>query len=78
MEIYHHTMIRLADYPLLEQMAKEWTKATRLDSRACKGIYERGLPKIDTTTIQPGETQEVMGKGKMKERPSAMTSQNGR
>ena len=52
MEIRHHSMIRLADYPLLEQLAKARTKATRLDARACRYVYERGLPEIDLANIQ--------------------------
>lgn len=52
MEIYHHSMFRLADYPLLEQSAKGRTMATRLDARACRYIYGCGLPEIDLANIQ--------------------------
>lgn len=55
MIINDHTMIRLADYPILEQLAKRHTAATRLDARACRYIYERGLPEIDVADIQPEE-----------------------
>ena len=59
MEIHHHTMIRLADYPILEQLAKHRTIAPRLDSRACRDIYERGLPEIDVAYIQPEERELI-------------------
>lgn len=52
------TMIRLADYPLLAQMASHHTTATRLDARACRYVYERGLPVLqeaDVANIQPAE-----------------------
>lgn len=52
-------MIRLSDYPILEQLAKRHTTATRLDDRACRYIYERGLPEIDVADIQP-EEQELI------------------
>jgi hypothetical protein len=63
MEIHHHTMIRLADYPILEQLAVRCTKATRLDSRACRDIYERGLPEIDVANIQPEERELIESLG---------------
>lgn len=55
MTINDHTMIRLADYPILEQLAKRHTTAARLDDRACKMIYERSLPEIDVTNVGPKE-----------------------
>lgn len=52
-------MIRLADYPILEQLAKRHTAAARLDDRACRMIYERGLPEIDLSNIQPDERELI-------------------
>lgn len=63
MTINDHTMIRLADYPILEQLAKRHTTATRLDDRACKMIYERGLPEIDVSCIQPEERELIESLG---------------
>lgn len=63
MEINHHTMIRLADYPILEQLAKRQTVATRLDDRACKMIYERGLLEIDVANVGPKERDLIEALG---------------
>lgn len=63
MEIHHHTMIRLADYPILELLAKHRTKANRLDARACRDIYERGLPTIHLANIQPEERELIESLG---------------
>ncbi len=63
MTINDDTMIRLADYPILEQLAKHRTKATRLDSRACRDVYERGLPEIDMANIQPAERELIESLG---------------
>lgn len=52
-------MIRLADYPILEQLAKRHTTATRLDDRACKMIYERGLLEIDVANVGPKERELI-------------------
>lgn len=56
-------MIRLSDYPILEQLAKRHTAATRLDDRACKMIYERGLLEIDLANIQPEERELIESLG---------------
>lgn len=56
-------MIRLSDYPILEQLAKRRTTATRLDDRACKMIYERGLPEVDMANIQPAERELIESLG---------------
>lgn len=56
-------MIRLSDYPILEQLAKRRTTATRLDYRACKMIYERGLPEVDMANIQPAERELIESLG---------------
>lgn len=63
-------MIRLADYPILAQLAKRHTAATRLDERACRMIYERGLPEIDLDTIQTDEREliEALGLAALLER----------
>lgn len=56
-------MIRLAEYPILEQLAKRHTAATRLDERACRMIYERGLPEVDLAAIQPEERELIESLG---------------
>jgi hypothetical protein len=52
-------MIRLADYPILEQLAERHTAATRLDDRACRMIYERGLPEIDLANVGQEERELI-------------------
>ena len=63
-------MIRLADYPILEQLAKRHSAATRLDERACRMIYERGLPDIDLAGLRPDEREliEALGLAALLER----------
>lgn len=63
--IHHSTLFRLADYPILEQLARRLTgtQATCLDARACKWIYEHGLGEIDLAGIQPEERELIDGLG---------------
>lgn len=72
MDISHQTLIQLADYPILEQLAHRLTgtQATCLDARACKWIYEQGLSEIDLANIQQEERKliEGLGLGAMVER----------
>jgi hypothetical protein len=52
-------MIQLTDYPILEQLAKRHTTATRLDDRACRWIYERGLPEINVANVGQKERELI-------------------
>lgn len=63
--IHHSTLFRLADYPILEQLARRLTgtQATCLDARACKWIYEKGLSEIGLADIQPDERELIEGLG---------------
>lgn len=63
--IHHSTLFRLADYPILEQLAHRLTgtQATCLDARACKWIYEQGLSEINRADIQPEERELIKGLG---------------
>lgn len=48
---------QLADYPVLEKLAKVRTTATRLDGRACRSIYQAALHEIDITCFTAPERQ---------------------
>lgn len=50
-----HTLHLLADYPVLDFLAKERTKAKRLDGRACAAIYEAAISRIDWQTVSVNE-----------------------
>ena len=50
-----HALHRLADYPVLDALAREGTKAIKLDGRACRYIYEAALPRIDWQAVLPSE-----------------------
>jgi len=41
--ISDHALVKLSDYPILEELARRRTKAKRLDRRACRYIYQTGL-----------------------------------
>ncbi|WP_213362867.1 hypothetical protein [Brachymonas denitrificans] len=50
-----HTLYRLADYPVLASLAQGGTKASKLDGRACRYIYEAALPRIDWQAVSASE-----------------------
>ena len=50
-----HTLYRLADYPVLASLAQGGTKASKLDGRACRYIYEAALPRIDWQALSASE-----------------------
>lgn len=50
-----HTLYRLADYPVLASLAQGGTKASKLDGRACRYIYEAALPRIDWQAVSACE-----------------------
>lgn len=50
-----HTLYRLADYPVLASLAQGGTKASKLDGRACRYIYEAALPRIDWQAMSASE-----------------------
>jgi hypothetical protein len=45
----------LSEYPVLAELACVRTKASRLDGRACKMLYEQALQTIDLAAISPEE-----------------------
>jgi len=57
--ISDHAMVRLSDYPLLEELARRRTTAKRLDRRACRYIYQTGLSEIDPARIGEAERQLI-------------------
>lgn len=50
-----HALHRLTDYPVLAALAREGTEAIKLDGRACRYIYEAGLPQIDWQALSVSE-----------------------
>lgn len=50
-----HKLYRLADFPVLAQLAKDKTTATQLDSRACRHIYESNLDKLNPAKFSEHE-----------------------
>lgn len=46
---------RLTDYPVLAALAREGTEAIKLDGRACRYIYEAGLPRIGWQAVSVSE-----------------------
>ena len=50
-----HLLYKLADYPVLENLAKKRTTATRLDGRACRFIYAESLNDGDITKFSESE-----------------------
>lgn len=50
-----HALYRLADYPVLASLAQGGTKASKLDGRACRYIYEAALPRIDWQAVSASE-----------------------
>ncbi|MBP1153135.1 hypothetical protein [Methylocaldum sp. RMAD-M] len=57
--ISDHAMVRLSDYPILEELGQRRTKAKRLDRRACRYIYQTGLSEIDPARIGAAERQLI-------------------
>lgn len=49
------SLYRLSDFPVLAGIARERTKATKLDGRACKMLYLDALPRIDLSTVADSE-----------------------
>jgi len=45
----------LSDYTVLAGIAREQSKATKLDGRACKMLYLEALPRIDLSTVPGSE-----------------------
>ena len=50
-----HALHRLADYPVLDALAREGTKAIKLDGRACHHLYTVAATTMDVTLIPPHE-----------------------
>ena len=50
-----HSLYALADLPLLAALARERTKATKLDGRACLAIYASSISNIDGSTVYAHE-----------------------
>lgn len=50
-----HALYPLADYPVLASLAQGRTKASKLDGRACRYIYEAALPRIDWQAVSARE-----------------------
>ncbi len=50
-----HALYPLADYPVLASLAQGRTKASKLDGRACRYIYEAALPRIDWQAVSASE-----------------------
>jgi len=68
-----HTLIRLADYPLLLALASKQTSATRLDGRACRYLYANAT--IDTATVSAHELDLIVALGVQVNQPTDMFSQ---
>lgn len=49
------SLYRLSDFPVLAAIARERTKATKLDGRACKMLYSDALQLIDLSTVPESE-----------------------
>lgn len=49
------SLYQLADYPVLEKLARVRTTASQLDGRACRFIYETALHEIDITSFSHSE-----------------------
>lgn len=54
-----HKLYRLADFPILAQLAKDKTAANKLDGRACRYIYETRLERIEPTLISEREMELI-------------------
>lgn len=54
-----HALYRLAEFPVLAELAKERTLANKLDGRACRYIYESGLEQIDPAQILEHEMELI-------------------
>ena len=50
-----HVLHRIADYPVLEALARGRTQANKLDGRACRYIYESALPHNDWRAVTAHE-----------------------
>jgi len=68
-----HTLIRLADYPLLLALASKQTSATRLDGRACRYLYANAT--IDTATVSAHELDLIVALGVQVNQHTDMLSQ---
>lgn len=49
------SLYRLSDFPVLAAIARERTKATKLDGRACKMLYSDAQHLIDLSTVSESE-----------------------
>ena len=58
-----HTLYRLADYPVLASLAQGGTKASKLDGRACRYIYEAERQQIDWRAVSAHELDFVRSLG---------------
>lgn len=54
---------RLADYPVLADLAARHTQATRLDGRACHHLYAQALGAIDVSGIAAQELAFIRALG---------------
>ena len=50
-----HALYRLADYPVLAELAARGTQATRLDGRACQHLYAQALDTMDVSSLPAQE-----------------------
>ena len=50
-----HALHRLADYPVLDALAREGSKALKLGARACPDLYVAAVPRIDWQAVLPSE-----------------------
>lgn len=58
-----HAVYRLADYPVLASLAQGRTKASKLDGRACRYVYEAALPRIDWHAVLASERAFIRSLG---------------
>lgn len=50
-----HSLYRLADYPVLAELAARHTQATRLDGRACQHLYAQVLDTMEASRFSAQE-----------------------
>lgn len=58
-------LITLSDYPVLNELARVLTTATKLDGRACRHIYEHALMRITADMLTAQERRLIVAWGLM-------------
>lgn len=53
------SLITLADYPVLAELAKGRTKTVKLDGRACRHIYSEALSQLNTEMLTASERRLI-------------------